>query len=676
MKQNRFQRIAAVALARAQPAGWALFVLGVAAFLLLPLAGKKCYLDEKALLVGGAAPTIRQSGAFGACMAGYEQALHPAAAGDLAATVAAAAAAVATAMRAGPALTFHQHNYTSNAGSSSGTAAALCSTWHTVARSPRGDGSEGFVLLLPLHARRPAAAALAAALGTAAAAHLRQSGWLAKDAVLVFVDASCGGGALEGAQAWLSAYNSAQGLFTFPRAGLLQQALVLELAGAAPAAAPAGAATWAELSVHGAAGQLPNLDMYYLIKRNLDLHTAIPAVLRASEAPLPAWAQWAAVAAGAAASAARLGSAQAAQRHAAELATLTAFAGQLASGRPTGAHAPFLGMQVDAATLTLHLSALPEAPPASSDGGSAQPPSPQLQAAAASVLAAVEMVLRTLNNLQERLHHSTALYALLSPDRFVSIAAYLAPPGCLLLAALVQTVAASQAASGAPLPAWRSAWRRVAAAHAAAYAFGAACSQLLVHHAAAEDAWLPQCHDSSGDGLGLLQHLLWAAAAGLAAAEGAPALLAALAPVGGSSGGEVASASTGDVSGGTHASSDQLGAPIGAGKREEGPPSRASAADAATPAAVQRCTTAIALVAAVLQGSHLLLGQWVRCSAFLLAVLPLLALASQRRRGGAAGLALWAALLPGGAALVRQLCSGGAAWLAYLLLPYLLLGLV
>lgn len=482
--------------------------------------------------------------------------------------------------------------------------------------------------------------------------------------------------------------------------------------------------------MHGAAGQLPNLDMYYLIKRNLDLHTAIPAVLRASEAPLPAWAQWAAVAAGAAASAARLGSAQAAQRHAAELATLTAFSGQLASGRPTGAHAPFLCMQVDAATLTLHLSALPEAPPASSDGGSAQPPSPQLQAAAASVLAAVEIVLRTLNNLQERLHHSTALYALLSPDRFVSIAAYLAPPGCLLLAALVQvghyrpdtvavwvargiiymphasllwplvtastlpssalqawkcrftpdpcipmqTVAASQAASGAPLPAWRSAWRRVAAAHAAAYAFGAACSQLLVHHAAAEDPW--QLHDSRGDGLGLLQHLLWAAAAGLAAAEGAPALLAALAPVGGSSGGEVASGSTGDVRGGTHASSDQLGAPIGAGKREEGPPSRASAADAATPAAVQRCTTAIALVAAVLQGSHLLLGQWVRCSAFLLAVLPLLALASQRRRGGAAGLALWAALLPGGAALVWQLCSGGAAWLAYLLLPYLLLGLV
>lgn len=59
MRPNRLHRIAAAAVARAQPASWALLSLGVAAFLLLPLAGKKCYLDEKALLVGGAVPTIR-----------------------------------------------------------------------------------------------------------------------------------------------------------------------------------------------------------------------------------------------------------------------------------------------------------------------------------------------------------------------------------------------------------------------------------------------------------------------------------------------------------------------------------------------------------------------------------------------------------------------------------------
>lgn len=52
-------RLAAAAVRRARPAAWALFVLGVAAFVLMPLAGKNCFLDEKALLVGGALPTVR-----------------------------------------------------------------------------------------------------------------------------------------------------------------------------------------------------------------------------------------------------------------------------------------------------------------------------------------------------------------------------------------------------------------------------------------------------------------------------------------------------------------------------------------------------------------------------------------------------------------------------------------
>ena len=38
---------------------WTLFSLGVAAVLALPLAGKNCYLDEKALLVGGSFSTVR-----------------------------------------------------------------------------------------------------------------------------------------------------------------------------------------------------------------------------------------------------------------------------------------------------------------------------------------------------------------------------------------------------------------------------------------------------------------------------------------------------------------------------------------------------------------------------------------------------------------------------------------
>ena len=61
-QHNRLQRITAAALRCLQPAVWLLLVAGIAAFLLLPMAAKRCYLDEKALLVGGALPTIRCAG--------------------------------------------------------------------------------------------------------------------------------------------------------------------------------------------------------------------------------------------------------------------------------------------------------------------------------------------------------------------------------------------------------------------------------------------------------------------------------------------------------------------------------------------------------------------------------------------------------------------------------------
>ena len=111
-------------------------------------------------------------------MSAYHKLLTQPQRGDLAALVPAAAAAAGG-------LQLYRHNYTSSAGQQ-------CSTLHSVVRSPRGDGSEGFVLLMPLDGSNRAAAALAAAAGVALAGHLRGSRWLAKDAVLVFTDAACG----------------------------------------------------------------------------------------------------------------------------------------------------------------------------------------------------------------------------------------------------------------------------------------------------------------------------------------------------------------------------------------------------------------------------------------------------------------------------------------------------
>lgn len=149
----------------------------------------------------------RQSGALAACLTAYQRALPLANSGSsIAGLVRAAADAVGDSLpSAGPPLAFYQHNFTTIGG-------RQCSTLHTVVRPQRGDGSEGFVLLMPFnaggsaassgaHTAGSAAAALSAAAGVATAAHLRGAAWLAKDAVLVFADTGCAG-IDEGAQVW------------------------------------------------------------------------------------------------------------------------------------------------------------------------------------------------------------------------------------------------------------------------------------------------------------------------------------------------------------------------------------------------------------------------------------------------------------------------------------------
>lgn len=130
----------------------------------------------------------------------------------------------------------------------------------------------------------------------------------------------------------------------------------------------------------------------------------------------------------------------------------------------------------------------------------------------------------------------------------------------------------------------------------------------------------------------LARQLLWALFGGLAAAEGPAALLAALTP-------------------------DASAKPAAGGSGR-----------------VRACMHAAALAAALLQGSSLLLGQWVRCFAFLLVAVPLHALALHRPRSGVGRAAAAAPLLLAAGASAWHVCSGGrAAWLAGRLLPHLLL---
>lgn len=479
---------------------------------------------------------------------------------------------------------------------------------------------------------------------------------------------------------------------------------MLELAGSGEAgSARSAAAGSAEIAVHGWGGQLPNMDLFYLVKRNLDLHTGLPTALRASEAPLPP-AVRSVIAAGADLAAAFGPAAAAAARsHAAELRTLAAFAGQLASGRPTGAHAPFLARQIDAATLTLRLHGVAERPAGrqgSSTGRGAV--TPQVHAAASAALTAAEMVLRTFNNLEERLHHSTALYVLLSPIRFASIAAYLAPPGCLLLAALAQVgwshwlgvyctgmcellsgvsrrhclvwiptaraprrhfttkaatigllppfmqlFAASREAKGAPVSAWRTAWRRLAAAHAIGWAASAVAAWLAGQLASAGSsgaslAWLAGSGEVSALALPVGWQLLAAGGAGLAAAAGLPAMMAAL--------------SLEDGGGGSGGSSTK-------------PASGAAAAEPSRQQA-QLCSIAAGLAAVVLQAVHWLMGRWVRCFVILLGVLPMYGLAA---RQPPSRLSRTVALAAVGALSGAAVAGHVPAWLCGSLLPHVVM---
>jgi len=240
----------------------------------------------------------------------------------------------------------------------------------------------------------------------------------------------------------------------------------------------------------------------------------------------------------------------------------------------------------------------------------------------------------------------------------------------------LQLVAATQAAAGAGAPsaAWHKAWRRVAAAHVATMAAGALASTLLGQqdqeqqqqqlpslHAQADSgpAWFPGSVAHSWQQL--VQQLLWAAVAGLAAAEGPAALLAALSPAGDSNGD------------GTERRSGSSG-------EQRGSKGAASSGQVADRQQAWHCTRAVALAVVVLQGAQLLMGQWARCFAFLALAVPLHALTARPAQSAAGKVLMTSALLAATSAAAWQACSSpgscggssGAPWLASMLLPHLL----
>ncbi|GBF97123.1 glycosylphosphatidylinositol anchor attachment [Raphidocelis subcapitata] len=500
-RQRPLERLLGLLLARADALSLLLLAAGLLGFAALPLLQRRISFDENALLAGSSRPTIRERSpeAFTA-----------------AAQLAAALEPHFRTPRFGEQLrgalskagleTYDQPFSVTRRGGGGGGGELRCSNVHAVLRSPRGDGKEALVLVTPVTLQpfatdfnqTAAGASLAVSLVHALLLHLRSAPWLAKDVIWVVADASCG--LVEGVAAWVGEYQqtptprhvrSLAGAAPFGRAGVLQQGVVVEAAD--------GRVGGLDLPLPGYDGQLPKLDMYWLLKSYTSGWVSAPFAGEPAPPPPPP------LRAAAAAAAAAFGADAAdAEAHAARLASMAAFAWAQARGLPLGAHAPFKTAAVDAVTLRL----LP--------GGGGGRPSLDASSARAQLAEALELAVRSCSGLIEKFHHSFFLYVLVGTRHFVSVEQYIGVVVAPLLALVLQAARLKReqdealgeepplAALAADRAQWGAAARRVLLAHALCAAAGLALREGPAIAAAAGGGTAALPDAGAAVGLGLL----------------------------------------------------------------------------------------------------------------------------------------------------------------------------
>ena len=391
---------------------WALILAGYASFAALPMFAQRGYMDEKALIVGAMGLSIGEVSRSAVSIAQSISKRLPVDGLDI--LVASAAAASTNTLGNNLASPLTWHNTSLDHG---------CHAVHAVVPGGRGDGTESLLLALPIYYEDGNTASLAVAIGVMAANHLSSVTWLGKDLAVVFLDTSprCSKTTTYTLEKWLERMDVAGAddrlsMHSVPPLGSLQQGIVLDI--------QTSAATEARIGVHGYNGQLPNLDMVVLTKRNIDYFANLPSGTGLD-----------------------VGGAPATKNPKNELfmdkiRTVIAFAGYLAAGKPSGAHAALLKRGVDALTVTFTNKDLGQ------DGFTTKIATKKLMnegealLTARNALVTAEMIIRTCNNLHERLHHASALYLLVDADNFVNVGAYMAPPGLLLGALILQTISA------------------------------------------------------------------------------------------------------------------------------------------------------------------------------------------------------------------------------------------
>jgi hypothetical protein len=224
--------------------------------------------------------------------------------------------------------------------------------------------------------------------------------WLAKDLVIVIIETDGDRvHTINAVERWLDEEldSGRVGL----KVGALQQGFILDIRSTQ--------STYFSIGVHGYNGQLPNMDLIVLARRNIELFSPLPVQLDVGGAIESSY-----LASGKKQSQTRL----------VQSSILAAL------GMPTGAHAALLHRNVDAITLTLNQESDSESFDASHFTTAS------MESTARSALTVTEMIIRTCNNLHEKLHHSTVLYVMLDAEFFVPIGAFMVPPALLLIGLL------------------------------------------------------------------------------------------------------------------------------------------------------------------------------------------------------------------------------------------------
>ena len=260
---------------------------------------------------------------------------------------------------------------------------------YDVVEATRSDGTESVLVVVPF---TPFAGAMGMAVGHGLAWYLQEQEWLAKNVIIAYVDLSKSS-LVTSVEEFLSTVEDR-------RIGLIGQAIILDLrvlGSMSDVETPSGTS----IKVHGWNGRLPNLDLFIVTRKLAEAYVAGSKVTVHGASTL-ADSTWN------------------------KASALTRFLFHHGFGLADGGHGALLDQGIDALTVELSFQGT--------------------ISSLTGVLQMTESLVRELNNLHERLHHATGLYALAGASAVVDIGTYTACPAMLAIACALKAYQLTQAA--------------------------------------------------------------------------------------------------------------------------------------------------------------------------------------------------------------------------------------